>query len=257
MNLVKFKKNGYFLKNLSFIFVVILFLNLAINLYGEAENRERFTNLEKIKYNISFNGISSGYITWEYLGKESIEGNEVDVLSVESDTNILKFLDLVSSEKIYLDSKTHLPIRVERNIKLFGDQEIIEENYDQTKGQVIITRKKGKDLLEEEIYKQDIPIHNILDLLYFFPQEIDLGKQKGKWMAFNLPNQKVQIRFDGMRKIKVAGSNQQAYFLVGKGARRFNLWLSLEKKIPLRLDFISWLGKVIIRREEVKRTNDR
>lgn len=251
------RKNIYFFRNLSFIFILIFFFGLSFNLYGEAENRERFTNLEKIKYNISFNGIPSGYVTWKYLGKETIDRKKADVLLVKSDTNILKFFDLVSSEKIYLDSKTHLPIRVERNIKLSGDQEIIEENYDQTKGQVIITRKKGKDLLEEEIYKQDIPIHNILDLLYFFPQEIDLGKQKGKWMTFNLPNQKVQIRFDGTRKIKVAGRNQQAYFLVGKGARRFNLWLSLEKKIPLRLDFISWLGKVIIRREEVQRTNDR
>jgi hypothetical protein len=246
------KKNISFLFSLNFIFIFILFLSLSFNLYSEDSNQQPIVDLEKIEYNVSFNGIPSGYIIWNYLGQKTINGRQVDVLSVKSDTNILKFLDLVSFEKIYLDGQTHLPVRVERKIKLFGSKETIEEEYNQDAGEVVLTRKKKGKVVKKEVYKQDTPIHNILDLLYFFPKRIKLEDKKGKWLTFNLPNQKVQIKFHSKREISVAGEKREVYFLVGKGAKRFNLWLSLDEKIPLRLDFLSWIGKVIIRRENLE-----
>ncbi len=237
---------------LNFTFIFLFLLSLSFNLYPNQELKERFDNLKKIEYNISFNGIHSGYIVWRYLGKDLLNNKEVDVLSVESDTDILKFLDLVSSEKIYLDQETHLPVKVKRQIELFGKKEVIEENYNQEEGEVIIVREKAGEKIKEEVYKQDAPIHNILELLYFFPEKTNLEEKKGEWIKFNLPNQKVQIRFHSKRGITVAGKKKAAYFLEGRGAKRFNLWLSLENKLPLRLDFISLLGKVIIRREKVK-----
>ncbi|MCF7887279.1 MAG: DUF3108 domain-containing protein [Candidatus Omnitrophica bacterium] len=244
------KKNISFYFSLSFI--CIFLLGLSFNLYANQPQGQRFKDFKEIKYNISFNGIPSGYVVWSYLGKEVVGGRQVYVLSVKSDANILKFLDLVSSEKIYLDCKTHLPVKVKRDIKMFGDKEIIREKYDQKEGKVTLTREKNNEIVKEEVYQQDIPIHNILDLLYFFPKGINLEEKQGKWMSFNLPNQKVQIKFHSQRKVKVAGKVKEAYFLIGKGARRFNLWLSLDNRVPLRLDFISLLGKVIIRREEVE-----
>jgi hypothetical protein len=244
------RKNIYFYFSLSFI--CLFLLGLPFNLYPSQIKGQRFKDFKEIKYNISFNGIPSGYVVWSYLGKEVVGNRQVYVLSVKSDTNILKFLDLVSSEKIYLDCETHLPVKVKRDIKMFGDKEIIREKYNQKEGKVTLTREKNDQIVKEEIYEQDVPIHNILDLLYFFPKGINLEEKQGKWMSFNLPNQKVQIKFHSQRKVKVAGKVREAYFLVGKGARRFNLWLSLDDRIPLRLDFISLLGKVIIRREEVK-----
>ncbi|MCF7872829.1 MAG: hypothetical protein K9L80_01305 [Candidatus Omnitrophica bacterium] len=242
------KKNIYFYFSLSFIFIFLL--GLSFNLYANQTQGQRFKDFKEIKYNISFNGIPSGYVVWSYLGKEVVGNRQVYVLSVKSDTNILKFLDLVSSEKIYLDCETHLPVKVKRDIKMFGDKEIIREKYNQKEGKVTLIREKNDQIVKEEVYEQDVPIHNILDLLYFFPKGINLEEKQGKWMSFNLPNQKVQIKFHSQRKVKVAGKVREAYFLVGKGARRFNLWLSLDDRIPLRLDFISLLGKVIIRREE-------
>ncbi|MCF7869935.1 MAG: hypothetical protein K9M01_02315 [Candidatus Omnitrophica bacterium] len=242
------RKNISFYFSLSFICVFLL--GLPFNLYPNQLQGQRFKDFKEIKYNISFNGIPSGYVVWSYLGKEVVGGRQAHILSIESDANILKFLDLVSSEEIYLDCETHLPVKVKRNVKMFGKKEIITERYNQEKGEVILTREKKDGVVKEEVYEQGIPIHNILDLLYFFPKGINLEEKQGEWMSFNLPNQKVQIKFHSQRKVKVAGKVKKAYFLVGKGARRFNLWLSLDNKIPLRLDFISLLGKVIIRREE-------
>jgi hypothetical protein len=246
------RKNSNFWRNFKVICIFVFFLSLSFSLYPSQGLKQRLNGLEEIHYNISFNGIPSGYIVWKYQGQDSIENRKVDVLVVESDTNILKFLDLVSFEKIYLDGQTHLPVRVERKIKLFGSKETIEEEYNQDEGEVVLTRKKKGKVVKKEVYKQDTPIHNILDLLYFFPKRIKLEDKKGKWLTFNLPNQKVQIKFHSKRKISIDGKKREAYFLVGKGAKRFNLWLSLDEKIPLRLDFLSWLGKVIIRRENLE-----
>ncbi|NQT27981.1 MAG: hypothetical protein HQ570_00095, partial [Candidatus Omnitrophica bacterium] len=80
----------------------------------------RFQSKDKLVYSVYFNGILSGYIEWEYLGRQVVDGITVDVLSVNSDTNIFNFLDLDSKEKVFLDSKTCLPIKVERDIVFFG-----------------------------------------------------------------------------------------------------------------------------------------
>ena len=205
----------------------------------------RFQNKDKLVYSVYFNRIPSGHIEWEYLGRQEVDGITVDVLSVNSDTNIFNFLNLASKEKIFLDSRTYLPVKVERDIVFFSKKEIIEETYDQAKGQIKIKRinsKKSKDVLS-----QDTPIHNILELLYFFPQDVVL--ESGKWMTFNLPTQKIRIKMVKERVLKVNGVNQDTYFLIGRGTKRFNLWLDKEEKMPLRLEFISLVGKVTVVRK--------
>ena len=230
------------------IIVSLAIVSLAIGGFAFAEGIEdRFQNKEKLVYDVYFNGISSGYIEWEYLGRKDVDGIAVDVLSVNSDTNILNLLDLDSEEKVFINSKTFLPIRVERDIVFFGKKEIIKEVYDQEKGQIKITQSSSKE--EENILTQDTPIHNILELLYFFPQ--DLALEAGKWMIFNLPTQKIKIKMVKERVLKVNGLKKDTYFLIGRGAKRFSLWLDKEEKIPLRLEFISLVGKItVVRRED-------
>jgi len=225
------------------IIVSLAIVSLAIGGFAFAEGIEdRFQNKEKLVYDVYFNGISSGYIEWEYLGRKDVDGIAVDVLSVNSDTNILNLLDLDSEEKVFINSKTFLPIRVERDIVFFGKKEIIKEVYDQEKGQIKITQSSSKE--EENILTQDTPIHNILELLYFFPQ--DLALEAGKWMIFNLPTQKIKIKMVKERVLKVNGLKKDTYFLIGRGAKRFSLWLDKEEKIPLRLEFISLVGKITV-----------
>ena len=205
----------------------------------------RFQSKEKLTYSVYFNGIPSGYIEWKYLGRQEVDGITVDVLSVNSDTNIFNLLNLDSKEKVFLDSKTCLPVKVERDIVFFGKKEIIEETYDQEKGQIKIKRSSSKE--PEDELMQDIPIHNILELLYFFPQDVAL--EAGKWMTFNLPTQKIKIKMVKERVLKVNGVNRDTYFLTGRGAKRFSLWLDKEEKMPLRLEFITLAGKITVVRK--------
>lgn len=223
-------------------FIVFLLLISFVNPVYSQGIKERFKGSEKLTYKVYHNGVFSGYIYWSYKGKDKVGKNEADVLHVSSDTKMLGLLDLTSDEDVYLDSKTHLPLKVKRDILMFGKKELIEETYDQVKGFVKISRTGDK--AGEEILYQDSPIHNILALLYFFPQGIKL--EKGQWMDFNLPTQTIKIKFVKERVLKTAKDKQNTYFLLGRGGKRFSLWLDKTTRLPLRLEFISLLGKVSI-----------
>ncbi len=228
-------------------FTILLLFCISFTSLGFCQGiEERFKGLKKLTYKVYYNGMFSGYIYWSYQGKEKIGKREADVLRVSSDTKIFKLLDLTSDEEVYLDSETHLPLKVERNILMFGKKELIEEIYNQEKGYVQIVRKG--DVVKEEILRQQTPIHNILALLYFFPESIKL--EKDKWMIFNLPTQKIKIKFIEERMLKVGKDKQNTYFLLGRGAKRFSLWMDKTTRLPLRIEFVSILGKLSIVRVE-------
>lgn len=207
--------------------------------------QERFEGEGKLSYKVYFNGVSVGRIEWEYLGQEFVEECKVDVIYVDSDTKILKLLNLESKEKVFLDSKTHLPLKVERDIVFFGKKELIVETYNQEEGYVKIS--KGSSKGKEKFLYQDKPIHNILALLYFFPKDISL--KKNVWMDFNLPTQKIKIKLVEERILVTGNEKKNTYFLIGIGANRFSLWLDKESRLPRRLEFILPAGKITIVRK--------
>ncbi|MDD5194380.1 MAG: hypothetical protein PHQ96_01730 [Candidatus Omnitrophica bacterium] len=222
------------------VIAAVIFLSTANFCFGNNSLKENFGTRQTLTFAISFNGIPSGNLHWRYLGQEVINGQNTDVLEVYSDSKIGRLLNLETKEKVYLDAHTRLPVKVMRDVVFFGRKEFIEEVYNQKEGYVKITRT-GAAKKEEFLY-QNYPIQNILALLYFFPQDIEL--KKGQTLVFNLPTSKVTVKFYSYRL--TPKSKKEAFFLVGKGAHRFNLWLDKETKAPLRLEFITAAGKIAI-----------
>jgi hypothetical protein len=235
------------LKRRDLLFCAAILFSFAFSSFilGE-EIKERFGNNEKLSYKVLFNRIPVGKIEWVYLGREKIEGKLVDIISVSSNTKIFEFLNLTSEEKVFLDFKTHLPVKVERNIIFFGKKEKIEEFYNQEEGYVKIVKNHFNP--QENIFYQDAPIHNILSLLYFFPKDIDL--KIGDLLIFNLPTQKLKIKVLSSKILYRKGEKRDTYFLLGRGKRKFKLFLDKEDRIPLRLDFLLLIGKITILKQE-------
>ncbi|MBU2043750.1 MAG: hypothetical protein KJ619_00765 [Candidatus Omnitrophica bacterium] len=235
------------------ILVFILFVSISATFQSVSSQgiKERFGDSSKLTYQVFYNGIASGYIYWSYQGVKKVGSQPAEVLRVSSDANIFNLLDLTSDEEVFLDPKTYLPLKVERDIIFFGKPELIEELYDQEKGVVKIIRKGKDKAVKEEILYQDKPIHNILALLYFFPQSLKL--EKDKWMDFNLPSQKIKIKFIKERPLNTEDGRISTYFLLGRGAKKFSLWLDKTTRLPLRLEFISLAGKVSIVRVKEER----
>lgn len=230
---------------ISSIIIAALILIIGLSCSFANSIKSRFEDDKKITYKVTYNGIPSGYIIWRYSGKREVNGKDAILVTLEADTQILKLLNLTTNEKVFLDSETYLPLKVQRDLVFFGKKEVIEEIYYQDEGKVVI--KKINSKTTKQILKQDKPIHNILELLYFFPKDIQL--QKEQWLDFNLPTQKLKIKMIGERALRVNGGKEDAYFLLGRGARRFNLWLERKTRLPLRVDFITLAGKITIVRE--------
>jgi hypothetical protein len=230
-----------------FLLKMILFpilLVFCVPVMAQPTIEERFADKKILHYQVFFNGVNSGNVSWQYLNKGVLGFRGVDVLRIDSDTKILGVFDLTSHEKIYLDASSSLPVRVERDLLVFGKKELIEEDYNQDEGSVAITKTTADGKLTPTILRQDKPIRHIMALLYFFPS-ID-GLKVGEKLNFNLPTCKVEVRLHSMRKIIVGGKKREAYFLVGTGGKRFNIWIDKEKKYPIRIEFIFLAGKVSI-----------
>jgi len=236
------KKSGLFGKWCS----VFLFCFILSSGFGRCENiEERFGGERLLLYDVFFNGVPTGKIEWQYLGKEIVNGRNAEVIFINSDTNILKLLNLESKEKVFIDSATYLPLKVERDVVFFGKKELIKEVYNQETGEIAIT--KSNSAKQEAFLHQKKPIHNILSLLYFFPKDIDLVK--GKILYFNLPTQRITIQMLYEKDIAFGKGKKDIYFLSGKGDKRFNLWLDKKDRIPVKMEFIVPLGKITILRK--------
>jgi hypothetical protein len=224
--------------------IIALALGLSLPLASGASVAERFGDKTKLSYQVYFNGMYSGTVDWLYLGKQTVRGQAADALQLDSDTKILSFLDLTSHERIFLDTVSHLPVKVERDVLFFGRKELIEEFYNQQQGYVEVIKAVKGNKRQAQVLRQDKPIHHIMALLYFFPADIEL--RPGKVMHFNLPTRKLEIKAVGPRTLTINKRPQEVYLLAGSGGRRFNLWLDKEQKTPLRLDFFFPVGKVSI-----------
>lgn len=229
------------MKIFNFISLFVCFVFFCAAAFSEGI-KDRFASKDKLSYEVEYGNKPAGKVYWHYLGRELLGEKQADVIYIDSDTKILGIFSLESKEKVFLDYQTHLPLKVERDVVFFGKNELIEEIYNQDEGYVKIIRENGKK--KEQVIYRDPPIHNILALLYFFPKDIVL--EENKLVIFNLPTQKVKIKMVPHRPLIIDGEEKECYFLLGSGAQRFNLWLDKELRIPLRLEFILPVGKVII-----------
>jgi hypothetical protein len=244
------------LKNSSLVFISI-FISLIITLNfnecfsGPILNKPTplhyqtnfpFKLGEKFVYKVNLNGIYVGRIRWEYLGRLSRGNIWIDVLSLSSNVKILKLFFIQTKEKLYIDSHTHLPLRVERQVRFFGRREEILEEYNQKENYVRITKVVASKT-EEKIIHIKAPIHNVIALLYFFPKDIKL--RLGRSSSFNLPTQKINIKVTTLKMFDTLKGSYEVYVLEGK-PRNFKIWLEKEKRIPLRIEFPVTLGRISI-----------
>lgn len=197
---------------------------------------------EKFIYKVTFNGIYVGRVECEYLGRTTINNKLLDVLSLSSNVKILMLFSIQTKEKLYIDSDTHLPLKVERQVKFFGKQERILEEYNQKENYVKITKVVAKRT-EEKVIRIKTPIHNAIALLYFFPKEIKL--RLGESSSFNLPTQKISIKVTALKTLDTTKGSYEAYVLEGR-PRKFKVWLEKEKRTPLRMEFPVMLGRITL-----------
>ena len=182
---------------------------------------------ESIKYKIIWKRVSIGTaeLYCNYM-PESLEDAPV-FITMKTNTRLFK-----GEEMIWGDPKDFLPIKVERNVSIAGRHEYIEEKYDQSKGQVCITKKVGSKEELQCIYKQP-PIQQVILLVYYFrKKDFSVGDE----YKISLPLMDVVLRVEEKEKINTPMGTFEAYRFSSKPSA-FEFWISADKKrIPLRIE---------------------
>jgi len=181
---------------------------------------------EVLKYGIYAGIIKVGSSSFTYLGKIKFKDRLVDNIIVESSAP--GFYD---KESILGDISTFTPFRIERQIRLFGENISIVEDYDQNKNELVITRTAKK--VEVNRIKSDLKMSNIILLLYHY--RINSNLKLKKTLELNLPTKKLVAKVTKDVYIKVPYGRYPSY-LVQSDPPDFKAWISKEDDgIPLRI----------------------
>ena len=134
-----------------------------------------------------------------------------------------------------------MPIRVERDLNIFGSKERLIEFYDPEKKNVRIIKYKKDKKINEMFFEQDQPIDNLYCFLYRYRLN---GKfEKGAMLRMYLPTKDVEFKIIRKEDVKFYSGADQAWFMQSR-PNEYRVWFgSGHQKMPLRIDGAVGLAK--------------
>lgn len=193
---------------------------------------------EKLKYGIYAAGLKVGEAIITFWGDVKI--NDITTKLVVLEAKGPGFSDI---EKVYGDIDSFTPIRVERKIRLFGEDIFILEEYDHSKNDVIITRKAKKTTIEKISSKEKLG--NVILLLYYFRYKKDKYKI-GDRISFNLPTKELEMLVDKQTDIRVPAGDFSA-ILLRSIPSHFTVWFNKDtNSVPLRIQGVIGFGNTYL-----------
>lgn len=216
--------------NISFLLGVIFFV-LAAPLSADFI----FPQGETILYDIKKMGVKAGSASIVFKGKVMHEGKEYALIVFTAQA--FNFLD---EEKIYVDPVSFYPLRVERNLNIFGKKEKIREEYDQQTGRLTIVKEAGRKTVEQVIEKKP-PLDNIYCFIFRYRKT---GKfNPGEVWTLHLPTKDVRIKLEQQGTLKVAGETKRTWLMQSE-PKEYKVWFDAgSERIPLRIDGAMGLAK--------------
>jgi hypothetical protein len=216
------------------IFAAILFSSCFFPLAARADSAY---SGERIVYAISPMGIAE----YNDQGTVELNGRAVDLVTFR--TQVMGFDD---TEKIYSDPATLLPLRVERDIRMWLGKEYIVEEYQPEKSSLVITKFKAGKKVQELPFTSNGPIHNAILLPFFLRKISDLNI--GWKMDIRLPN-KFTVSLVSIEKIKVPAGEFLAYHFVSSPPQ-FDIWISNDRlRLPLKIKDTGGFGYSLLIKE--------
>ena len=220
-------------------FLTVLFL---LPFCGRLEANAEYTG-EKIIYLIDPAGVAE----YRNLGVVEVDGRKLNLVTFE--TKLLGFRD---TEKIYLDSETNLPVRVERDVGLWTKKEYLVEKYDQEKSQLIVEKYNHKKKVKEYFFKVKGPIHNAVFLPFFLRDSTDF--HIGWSMEVSFP-QTFEIQLVSLEQIRIPAGEFWAYHFTSI-PHKFEIWLSRDlPHVPLKIQGLGALGYTFSMKEHLLNDN--
>ncbi|MBI5150855.1 MAG: DUF3108 domain-containing protein [Candidatus Omnitrophica bacterium] len=190
---------------------------------------------ETIQYDIKKLKMRVGQASLTFHGLVPLGGQSALLITFTSKG--MKFFD---EEKIYVDPRTFLPQRVERDLNIFGKKERIVEYYNAHEGSVRIV-KTAKGETTEQTIKRSVPLDNIY--CFIFRYRVSGKFIPGETFQIHLPTKDVQFQAEDPRELQVGGKKIAAHYLQSDPAQ-YRVWFDPgTRKVPLRIDGAIGFGK--------------
>lgn len=186
-----------------------------------------FKDGETLSFRIDMGFFPVGKAKLVFQGKTKLNGQEVYLIKFI--TNTANFKD---TETIYAQLGSFLPLRVERNINLWGAVSKIVEEYDQKEKSVKISKTEFGKTTEQTI-NSNSEIQNVICMLYYYrlAGNIELGKT----LAINLPLKQIVVEAKEIKSVKLPKGKFEAFILESVPGG-YDFWFDIgPRKMPLRI----------------------
>ncbi|HOD11557.1 MAG TPA: hypothetical protein PKO44_00470 [Candidatus Omnitrophota bacterium] len=224
----------YFLACLCLISCFLVFFSPSFA-FAQDAGYGRFIG-ETIRYDVRGLGVKQADATMTLQGRTTIDGREAYLILFQAQGS--NFLD---AEKIYADHEEFFPLRIERDLNIFGSIEKIVEVYDQDQHTVTITKTtKAKPQPQVLVLTKEDKIDNIYCFIYRY--RLKGSFRLGSSLRMNLPTKDVSVRIAKKMPLSVAGKDFQTFFLETVPSQ-YRLWFDdSPDRLPLRIDKPAMIG---------------
>lgn len=193
---------------------------------------------ETLKYDIKQLGLTVGEAALVFEGETTSDARTLYLIRFTAKS--FRFSD---EEQIYLDPATFLPVRIERNLDIFGKKENIVEYYNAIEGSVrVVKTSKGKTT--EQTLHRGHPVENIYGFIYRYRRS---GKfAAGENIQIHLPTRDILFKLIGQDMFKTSDKQIPA-FLLQSEPPKYKVWFdSGTARIPLRIDGVIGISKTVL-----------
>jgi len=205
---------------------------------------------ETFEYDIKKLGLKVGKATLVFDGLKQVDGKNAFLIIFTAEA--LNFFD---EEKIYVDLVNFQPMKVERDLDIWGSKEKITETYDTVNGQIRIVKEAGGKTTEQVIEKEG-EIENIYGFIFRYRK--DGGFKLGEKMTMHLPTKDIELELAKKQTITAAGEKHEAYFMQSK-PKKYKVWFAdIPSKLPLRIDGAAGVGNtsMILSQHSIEREDE-
>lgn len=194
---------------------------------------------ETLTYAIRKFGMKAGETVIQYHGIVEDEGESRILITFTA-----KGFNFLDDEKIFADPQTLLPVKVERDLNIFGKKEQIVERYDLQKNNVTIRKYQGGTFIEEIVFTKEEPIDNLY--CYIFRYRYQGRFAQGVTLRMPLPTKDVNFEILRRETIAAMGRRHDAWFMQSNPPE-YQVWFGTgDQKIPLRIDGAVGLAKTVM-----------
>jgi len=179
-----------------------------------------------------------GKAVYTDLGQKQLDGKTVNVATFR--TEVVGFED---TETISTQPESFLPVRVERDITMWGKKEYIIEEYLAKDNTLKITKFKERKEVEVLTFKEDGPIYNAVILPFYLRtlDNLDIGWK----MTIRLPA-KFEVELVAVEQIKVPAGRFIAYRFASN-PDKFEIWVAKDNpRVPLKIKDVGILGYTMV-----------